>query len=142
MEHRQAARGPGAPELGLMAGTTPSESVRHSSIVRVAPCPPYDDDDAPCFACSLRLLVSRTGVLLKDSVVFLTDPGVFLKNPGVPGNRPRDPLRSTGRARETNLHQTSAPETNSKAVSCPFHILGIPRRLPDSGLRDGGLVIR
>jgi len=56
----------------------------HSSIVRVAPCPPYDDDDAPRLACSLRLLVSRTGVLLKDSVVFSTDPGVFLKNPGVP----------------------------------------------------------
>ena len=30
---------------------------------------------------------------------------------------PRDPLRSTGRTPDINLHQRSAPETNSKAIS-------------------------
>ena len=38
----------------------------------------------------------------------------------LPGNRPRDPLRSTGRPPHINLHQKSAPETNSKAISCEF----------------------
>ena len=34
-----------------------------------------------------------------------------------PENRPRDPLRSTGRPPDINLHQKSAPQTNSKAIS-------------------------
>ena len=34
-----------------------------------------------------------------------------------PGDRPRDPLRSTGCTPDVNLHQKSAPETNSKAIS-------------------------
>ena len=33
------------------------------------------------------------------------------------GNRPRDPLRSTGRSPDINLQQKSAPGTNSKAIS-------------------------
>jgi len=38
--------------------------------------------------------------------------------PGVePGNRPRDPLGSTGRPPDVNLHQKSAAGTNSKAIS-------------------------
>ena len=83
------------------------------------------------------------GVLLKDPGVLLKGPGVLLKGPGVllkgPGelfgrleiadfgglggrNRPRDPLRSTGPAPHINLHQKSAPETNSKATSRRFPV--------------------
>ena len=35
----------------------------------------------------------------------------------MPGNRPRAPLRSTGRPPDINLHQNSTPETNSNALS-------------------------
>ena len=34
------------------------------------------------------------------------------------GNRPRDPLRSPGLARNSNFHEKSAPATNSNAISC------------------------
>jgi len=85
--------------------------------------------------------VSNGGPVKGFCGLFNGPRGLF-KEPWGPGKIDPGTLRSTGRARETNLHQTSAPETNSKAVSCPFHILGVPRRLPDSGLRDGGLVIR
>ena len=43
-------------------------------------------------------------------------------------NRPRDPFRSTLPAphiRNINLHQKSAPETNSKAVSWPFFVFWV-----------------
>ena len=40
---------------------------------------------------------------------------------GCPGG-PRDPLRSTGPAPHTNVHEKSAPETNSNAISRRFII--------------------
>ena len=51
---------------------------------------------------------------------------------------PRDTPRSPRPAPRINLHQKSTPETNSKAVSWPFSILGTSRRAV--GGRQRGVV--
>ena len=48
------------------------------------------------------------------------------------------PPRSPKPARDINLHQKSALETNSYAVSLQFYFLGTCRRLPEGDLAEGG----
>ena len=85
--------------------------------------PGYLTAPAMVHRCTSRLGTPGPSIMLSEGLKDLEGPRPAgnRRSPGFePGNRPQDPLRSTGRTPDINLHQKSAPETNSKAISRRF----------------------
>ena len=112
-----------------------------SSILVLPTCPWRHQQWAALTANVFDVRLAKHCSALDGVPVVISHGGlVALYSAGCPPARdedqPRDPLRSTGRARNINLHQKSASETCSKAASWPYYILGSAARW---GLKGWGV---
>ena len=105
------------------AATSKEEGAKHARLGRVRN-PPGLLIIAPLFSVSVPFVAVDVAPPPRRPKAFDWVPKCSLAEhfragfPGIPGrHRPRDPFRSPGLARNINLHEKSAPQTISKAMS-------------------------